>query len=99
MGVITRASCQLAVPGNDTPIPAAIIRPPQRTVPVGLDQRVDAIRVGRSDCYIHFADRLGGQAVTADTRPMLAIVSYIDTTTGPTAVFAPGVHIDLPGPG
>src|SRR3569833_2229732 len=100
MNVIARATGQLAVPGDRAPVLAAIIRAPQRSIAVGLDQRIHTAGVGWSDCYIDLAYRLRGQAMCRNTLPVLAtIMRDKHAAPGTATVFAPGIHLDLPGSG
>ena len=98
MDVVAGAADQLARPVDHAPVRAAVVGSPDRALILGLNQRVDAIRVGRRDRDVDLAERRSRQAGRLDLRPFRAAVArHVDAAPRAAAQHRPRVHLDLPG--
>src|SRR5205085_8377759 len=84
--VIAGAADQRAVPADDLPRRAPIIRAPQRSLVGCLDERVDATRVGRRNRDINLPNGRSWKTRMLDSLPRLpAIARRVDRAAWPTA--------------
>ncbi len=99
--VVTRAHDEVAVPAHDLPVAAAVVAAPDRTLVLGLDQCVHALRIGRRDGYVDLAERRFRKSVRGrQMRPCLAVVVRdVHAAARAAAQLGPRAHAELPGAG
>ena len=99
--VVRRALRHAVIVAHHVPGRAPVIAPIERGILV-LDQRVDGVRVRRSDrhCYLAHDVARVGEAVPRDALPRRAAVSrHPQPAPRPAALEVPGLHLELPHAG
>src|SRR6516165_9848869 len=95
--VVAGAADQRALGIDELPLLAGVVRSPYRALILGLNERIDAVGVGRCDGDVDLAEGSIRQTVTFESCPLgSAIVGDINPTLRTAAIFTPGVQLHLP---
>src|SRR5262249_41953735 len=100
VNVVAGATNQLARPVDDPPALTAIVRTPDRTLVLGLNQGVQTVGVARRNRDANLAQWRAWQAGRLDALPgRSGAAGDIDPAAGTAAQLGPWMHLDLPRPG